>query len=461
VLLGILGFGLGVLLTWLYLRSSTAATSTRLSLAEQELATTRAALNAQHETAQQARTEVASLKTRIEQERKVAEEKFVLLTQARDELRNAFNSMAAEALKNNNEAFLHLAAQKFDGLRQQAAGDLDQRKQAVQTLVTPINESLFKMQEEVRAIEKQRIGAYNQLAEQLRSVAITQDKLESETGNLVKALRSPVVRGQWGELQLDRVVKIAGMLSYCDFARQPTVNTPEGRLRPDLVVKLPGGRNIVVDSKVSLSAYLDALETNDEEQRRRCRAEHARQIRAHVESLGKKAYWEQFQPAPEFVVLFLPGEAFFSAGLEEEPDLLEESVQKGVIIASPTTLIALLKGIAFSWREEKLAENAQAVSLMGKELYERLMIFAQHLDGVGKSLESTVNFYNKAVGSLENRVLVSARQFPELGVAASDDLPEPRQVDRSARAVAAAFGQAPLSLAATGDEENELVDEKD
>jgi DNA recombination protein RmuC len=461
VLLGILGFGLGVLLTWLYLRSSTAATSTRLSLAEQELATTRATLNAQRETAQHARTESASLKAQIEGERKAAEEKLSLLTQARDELRNAFNSMAAEALKNNNEAFLHLAGQKFDGLRQQAAGDLDQRKQAVETLVTPLSEVLQRYDKNVSAIEQERQRAYGELTATLKVVHEAQHALRQETANLVAALRRPGVRSRWGEMTLRRVAELAGMSDHCDFTEQTTVATDNGNIRPDMLVRLPGDVVVPVDAKAPLDAYLDAVSAGSDEDRKRCLQRYATHVRGHMNTLAAKDYSSQFEITPAFTVLFLPGEPFFSAAAEQDPSLVEDAIQSKILIATPVTLVALLKAISHGWRQERLAESAQAVSLLGKELYERLMNFAQYLDNVGKSLDGAVTSYNKAVGSLESRVLVSARRFRELGVAASDDLPEPRQVDRSARAVAAAFGQAPLSLAATGDEENELVDEKD
>jgi len=275
----------------------------------------------------------------------------------------------------------------------------------------------------------------------VQSLITTQKELQSETGNLVRALRTPNVRGRWGEIQLRRVVEIAGMLPYCDFAEQETVTTETGRLRPDLVVKLPGGKHVVVDAKTPLQAFLEAFETNDEETRRVCLANHARQVRDHMKTLAGKNYWEQFESTPEFVVMFLPGETFFSAALEQDPALIEQGVLNRVIPASPTTLIALLKAVNYGWNQEKLARNAQKISELGKELHDRLRLLAQHITAVGAGLDRAVESYNKAVGSLESRVLVSARKFAELGTSVADDIPELEPIETTARALSFDWGE--------------------
>jgi DNA recombination protein RmuC len=298
-----------------------------------------------------------------------------------------------------------------------------------------VRDSLNKVDAQIQQLEVERGKAYSALHTQVQSLITTQKELQSETGNLVRALRTPNVRGRWGEIQLRRVVEIAGMLSYCDFTEQESVTTETGRLRPDLVVKLPGGKNVVVDAKTPLQAFLDAFETNDEEARRACLANHARQVRDHMKTLAGKNYWEQFDPTPEFVVMFLPGETFFSAALEQDSSLIEQGVLSRVIPASPTTLIALLKAVNYGWNQEKLARNAKQISELGKELHDRLRLLAGHITQVGTGLDRAVESYNKAVGSLESRVLVSARKFAELGASVADDIPELAPIETTARAL--------------------------
>jgi DNA recombination protein RmuC len=432
---GVIGLLFGGLLAWLALRSRTVAIQARLSLLEKELSGAKAELARLLEDQRQLVAARARLESALESERKASIEKMELLTRAGEDLQNAFKALAADALRNNSSSFLQTAQETLKRFQSEARGDLDARQKAVADLVAPVRDSLSKVDAQIQQVEKERIDAYAALREQVDSLTTAHKDLRSETGNLVRALRTPNVRGRWGEIQLRRVVEIAGMLSYCDFAEQETITSESGRLRPDLVVKLPGGKSVVIDAKTPLQAFLEAFETNDEETRRASLAAHARQVRDHMKILSGKNYWEQFEATPEFVVMFLPGETFFSAALEQDPGLIEHGVLQRVIPASPTTLIALLKAVAYGWNQEKLARNAHEISALGKELHDRLRNLAGHITAVGTGLDRAVDSYNKAIGSLENRVLVSARKFSELGASVAEDIPELEPIETTARAL--------------------------
>jgi len=334
---------------------------------------------------------LAALEAQAFEERKGAAEKLALLEDARTQLANSFHALSADALRKNNQSFLELAKETLGTFQESAKGDLEKRQQAISEIVTPVRESLAKVDAQINELEKNRVGAYESLHEQVKSLLETQQQLRAETGNLVKALRAPSVRGRWGEVQLRRVVEMAGMVDHCDFFEQQSVTGDDGgMLRPDLLVRLPGDKTIVVDSKTPVAAYLDALEAPDETTRVECLARHAAHVRNHIEALSRKAYWEQFDPTPEFVVLFLPGEMFFSAALERDPTLIEYGAEKRVILATPTTLIALLKAIFFGWRQQKLTKNAQEISKLGRALYSRLCTMGGHMEKLGKSLGKSV-----------------------------------------------------------------------
>ena len=415
---------------------ATAAAAVTWAVAGGRAAARHAASELEHTRAvAELRAEQARLGATLDQERAAAAERHAAWEDTRRQLTGEFAELSAKALARNNAQFLELADARLKETQRAASGELDQRRQAIEQLLMPLKEQLGRYEQGLRQLELDRKDAYSGLTAQVRHLSESQQRLQDETRNLVTALRAPATRGRWGELQLRRVVEMAGMLEHCDFDEQVTAATEDGRLRPDMVVHLPGRRSVVVDAKVPLQAFLDASEATDEETRRVHLASHARQLRTHIDALSKKGYWHQFDRSPEFVVAFIPGDPLLAAAFEHDPSLLEHAFANHVVLATPTNLIALLRTVAASWQQEALADNAREVQQMGRELYKRLSTFGDHLAKTGRGLAGAVDAYNKAVGSLERSVLPQARRFQELGVVGSADkeLPELDEVDAVAR----------------------------
>jgi len=442
------GAAIGGLLAWLLANAKTkrafadgkadsatqlATFNERLAAKERETLRLQQAFDEEVRESESLRQENSRLLANLEGERRAATERSESFKQAAEALSEKFRSLSRDALKDNNQEFLNLARATLEKFQISAKGDLEQRRQAIDQLVKPLRESLEKVDGKIEEMERNRAGAYSGLIEQVKTLASSHQQLQAETGNLVKALRTPHVRGRWGEIQLRRVVELAGMVQYCDFTEQETIANEDGRIRPDVIVRLPGNRTIVVDAKVPFEAFYESISTTDDTLRLERLKEHARLVRAHIVALSRKSYWEAVQPTPEFVLLFLPGESFYSAALEQDPKLIEDGINQKVIIATPTTLIALLKAISYGWQQEQRAANADEVGKLGKELYDRLRTFLTHFSDIGKNLDRALESYNKGVGSLEARVLVTARKFKERNAITGEEIETLEPIDKLAR----------------------------
>ncbi|MGB5178377.1 MAG: DNA recombination protein RmuC [Gammaproteobacteria bacterium] len=375
------------------------------------------------------------LLTALEYERKAADHKEATYRETTRSLKDTFNALAGNALKNNTAQFLQLARENMKQYQIKAEDNLGQKEKAIEGLVRPIRDALDKTEAQIRRMENERKQAQGALTQQLQTIAESHRLLQSETRNLVQALRRPEVRGQWGELTLKRLAELAGMVEHCDFHEQQAVQTGQGQQRPDMVVRMPDRREIVVDAKTPLDAYLSAVESVDDNERKGHLEHHTRNVRARIKELSGKAYWRQFSCSPEFVVLFIPGDQFLSAALEIDHTLLEEALSQNVILATPTSFVALLRAIAYGWRQESLAENADTIREVGQDMYDRLLTFAEHLSKLGRSLDSSVEHFNKAVGSYDSRVLPGARKFVDMGINAGKDPQEPAHIERTPRQV--------------------------
>ena len=449
----IAGLAIGILIGWLLasLRRNSALSSLQVEAEgktraaesavgelRSQVADLQSKLSASDQQVKNEATLRVAAETRLTEAQANLDDQKRLLEEAREKLADAFQALSAQALKSNNQAFIELARSTFETIQTQAKGDLETREQAIQGLVNPLIETLKRYEAQITEMEKTRQNAYGSLEEQLRNLATVNQQLQKETGTLTNTLKGgPAVRGRWGEMTLRRVAELAGMSEHCDFTEQENFESATGRQRPDMIVHLPNGREIAVDAKAPLQAFLDAAAATTEDERREKLSRHAQLVRERMKELSAKAYWDQFDPAPEIVVLFLPGESFFSAALEQDRTLLEDGMLKHVVIATPTTLIALLRAVAFGWRQEQVEQNARQISALGKDLYDRVRTFLGYFENMGTSLKRATENYNRAVGSLESRVLPSVRKFKELGAATGETIAELEPVDEMTRELSA------------------------
>ncbi len=443
----LLGTTLGSLAVWLLrlrplelalaeARVRTEAAETRAAAVESAHAELQGRADGLQERLRSLEAEKRGLEERLSAERTAHAARLEELRRAAVALEEKFGELASRVLDRNSRQFLRLVSERFDQHRREAVQDLETRQRAIAELLRPLRESLERFESRVGELEKAREGAYRALERQVQLLAESQERLRVETGRLVQALRRPQVRGRWGEFQLRNVVELAGMSEHVDYVTQTVT---EDRLRPDAVIRLPGGKSVVVDVKTPLDAYLRAVEAEDEETREHELRQHARQIRGHVQKLARKEYWQGVVDAPDFVVLFVPGDPFYAAALQRDPELFEYALERKVLITTPSTFVALMKAIAYGWQQEKIAEGAARIAETARELHQRIRIFLGHVERLGKALGSAVDHYNKAVGSLESRVLPQARRFETLGAAPADrPLPEARPVELAPRALAAA-----------------------
>jgi len=389
----------------------------------------------QHKTISGLRDQNARLEVSLDMEKKLAEQIKQTQDAYQQEMTQKFSALSGEALKSNTESFLKLAQDKLQQFQAHAQKDMDHREKSVENMVKPIREALDKTEKQMRQMENERKQAYGSLTKHLEHMAQSQLLLQSETRNLVQALRRPEVRGQWGEITLKRLAELAGMVEHCDFFEQEHTQTDDGAIRPDMIVRLPAGREIVVDVKTPLDAYIGAVEAKDDEQREKELDRHLRNVKNRVRELASKSYWNQFKNSPDFVVLFIPGDQFLSSALERDHSLLEEALKNKVILATPTSLVALLRAVAYGWRQEALTENADKIRQLGEDLYKRLATFGDHLSKLGKHLGSSVESFNKTVGSLERQVVPGARKLHELGIHPHKQLDTPEPVEKSVRSL--------------------------